>query len=255
MTAAVFVVDEAQLTGLAPGDRIAVDGPEGRHGATVRRLQVGEPVDVVDGAGLRVSGTIAAVPGGDRFDVVVAGIAREPAAQPRITVVLALLKGERMDAAVSMLTELGTDEIVPWAAERSIARWRPERSARARARLASTVHAAGKQSRRARFPVLAPLADTAAVAARVGAADCGLVLHEEASAPLAQAALPGSGEIAVVVGPEGGIAPAELERFTAAGASAVRLGPTVLRAGTAATAAAALVLTSSGRWSGSGATP
>jgi 16S rRNA U1498 N3-methylase RsmE len=174
MTAAVFVVEESRLAGLAPGDRVVVDGPEGRHGSAVRRLQVGEQVDVVDGAGLRARGTVAAVPAGDRFDVAVAELVAEPVLQPRITVAMALLKGERMERAVAMLTELGVDEIIPWAAARSIAQWRPDRAAKAHARLVGTVQAAGKQSRRARFPQLAPLADAERVADRIGRADSGL---------------------------------------------------------------------------------
>jgi 16S rRNA (uracil1498-N3)-methyltransferase len=248
MTAAVFVVEESRLAGLAPGDRFVVDGPEGRHGSAVRRLQVGEQVDVVDGAGLRARGTVAAVPAGDRFDVAVAELVAEPVLQPRITVAMALLKGERMERAVAMLTELGVDEIIPWAAARSIAQWRPDRAAKAHARLVGTVQAAGKQSRRARFPQLAPLADAERVADRIGRADSGLVLHEEAADPLARAELPDSGEIVAVVGPEGGIAPPELQRYRAAGAQAVALGPTVLRAETAATAGSALVMARCGRW-------
>lgn len=248
MTAPVFVVAPLRLAELAPGDVVVVDGPEGRHGATVRRLRAGEAVDLVDGKGMRASGTVAAVPDRDRFDVLIATWECEPIAEPRVTVVLALLKGERMDAAVEMLTEVGVDEIVPWAAQRSVARWRPDRAAKAHERLASTVRAAGKQSRRARFPVLAALADTAAVASRIAAADCGLALHEDAPGPLAGAPLPNTGEIVAVVGPEGGIAPEELAEFGRAGAAAVALGPTVLRAGTAAAAGSALVLARSGRW-------
>lgn len=250
MTAAVFVVDASRLAHLVPGDRVVVDGAEGRHGSAVRRLRVGEVVDVVDGAGLRARGAVAAVPAGDRFEVEVAELAAEPVPRPRITVAMALLKGERMERAVAMLTELGVDEIVPWAAARSVAQWRPDRAAKAHARLAGVVQAAGKQSRRARFPRLAPLADAEAVARRIGAAECALVLHEEAADSLARAVLPGSGEIVVVVGPEGGIAPPELQGYRAAGAHACVLGPTVLRAETAATAGSALVMARCGRWRG-----
>jgi 16S rRNA (uracil1498-N3)-methyltransferase len=74
------------------------------------------------------------------------------------------------------------------------------------------------------------------------------VLHEAASGPLANVPVPGRGEIVIVVGPEGGITDDELAAFGAAGARVVRLGDSVLRASTAGTAAAAVVLANSGRW-------
>jgi 16S rRNA (uracil1498-N3)-methyltransferase len=77
----------------------------------------------------------------------------------------------------------------------------------------------------------------------------GVVLHEEGSVPLATAELPGEGGIVLVVGPEGGVAPQELEAFAQAGGRPCRLGPTVLRTSTAGTAATAVLLARTGRWS------
>jgi 16S rRNA (uracil1498-N3)-methyltransferase len=74
------------------------------------------------------------------------------------------------------------------------------------------------------------------------------VLHEEADAAIGRADVPTAGEVVVVVGPEGGIAPEELDALAAAGATAYRMGPTVLRTSTAGTAALAVLLTRSGRW-------
>jgi 16S rRNA (uracil1498-N3)-methyltransferase len=249
MTAPVFVLAAERLAGCVAGDAVTVQGPEGRHGATVRRLRPGETVDVVDGFGRRASGVVAAVPGPDRFDVAIATVTDEPEPAPRITVVLALLKGDRMESAVEMLTEIGADEIVPWEAERCVVRWRPDRRAKAQARLAAAVHAAGKQSRRARFPVLAPPSDSHAVAHRLAAADLGLVLHEGAGEAMTAAALPGVGEVVIVLGPEGGITPEEVDLLERSGGRAVRLGGSVLRAGTAAAAACAVAMGSTGRWS------
>ena len=112
----------------------------------------------------------------------------------------------------------------------------------------STAREAAKQSRRSRLPRIADLADTAQVAARLAAADRALVLHEEATLPLRAVDLPDAGDIVVVVGPEGGITDEELERFADSGAVSVRLGPTVLRTSTAGVAAAAVLLSSVGRW-------
>jgi 16S rRNA (uracil1498-N3)-methyltransferase len=84
---------------------------------------------------------------------------------------------------------------------------------------------------------------------RIAAADLALVLHESAESPLAARQLPDEGELLLVIGPEGGISEEELEAMTAAGAHAVRLGPTVLRTSTAGVVALAVVSAATGRWS------
>jgi 16S rRNA (uracil1498-N3)-methyltransferase len=140
------------------------------------------------------------------------------------------------------------DEIVPWAAARSVVRWQGERGERARQRWAATAREAAKQSRRAWLPAVAAAASTAGVAGRLGAAAAAYVLHEEASSRLADVPLPASGEIVLVIGPEGGIAAEELAAFGAAGAVPVRLGDAVLRTSTAGVAALAVLCTRLARW-------
>ena len=169
-----------------------------------------------------------------------------PAQDPRLVVVQALPKGDRGELAVEMMTELGVDEIVPWAASRSITQWDGgPRGAKAHVRWQRTAQEAAKQSRRAWVPEVAALASTSSVSARLAG---GLVLHEAAAVPLASVALPVSGELVIVVGPEGGISEDELARFTAAGATAVRLGAAVLRTSTAGAAALAAISLRLGRW-------
>lgn len=248
MTAPVFLAEIDDLAAVQPGGRVRLSGPEGRHAATVRRLRAGEPIDLVDGLGTRASGVVERVAGPSDIDVAVARVERSPVPPVRLTVVQALLKGDRMESAVEMLTEIGADAVVPWSAERCVAAWRPERAGRAGQRLRATAVAAGKQSCRARFPVIAALADSQAVAGLLAAADLGIVLHEQADGRLADVRLPQSGHIVVVVGPEGGITGQELVLFAASGATTVRMGPSVLRAATAAVAAGAVVLSKSGRW-------
>ena len=93
-----------------------------------------------------------------------------------------------------------------------------------------------------------PLASLAEVAKLLAAADSALILHEDAQTPLAGIEIPTEGEVVLVIGPEGSIAPQELEAFGAAGARSCKMGPTVLRTSTAGTAAATVVLAKSGRW-------
>ncbi|NUR25718.1 MAG: 16S rRNA (uracil(1498)-N(3))-methyltransferase, partial [Catenulispora sp.] len=175
-------------------------------------------------------------------------VVREPAPAPRITVVQALPKGDRGETAVETMTEIGVDAIVPWAASRSIVQWKGERGEKALNKWRATAREAAKQSRRSWWPTVEPLHSTKQVAALLAAADQALILHEDAKAPLAQFDVAGSGEIVMVIGPEGSISPQEMDVFRDAGATAYKMGPTVLRTSTAGTAAATIVLARSGRW-------
>ncbi|MFC8090870.1 16S rRNA (uracil(1498)-N(3))-methyltransferase [Streptomyces sp. NPDC057301] len=251
MTAPVFVVESLERGHLSGGEYV-LDGPEGRHAVSVKRLRAGEEVVLTDGLGRWAEGVVKAAEGKDRLVVGVGAVAEAPAQQPRITVVQALPKGDRGELAVETMTETGVDAIVPWAAARCITQWKGERGAKALGKWRATAREAGKQSRRVRFPEVAEAATTKQVAALLADADFAAVLHEErdyGSEPLAAAELPAEGEIVLVVGPEGGVAPEELALFEEAGAKAYRLGRTVLRTSTAGTAATALLLGRTGRWS------
>ncbi|MCX2969870.1 MULTISPECIES: 16S rRNA (uracil(1498)-N(3))-methyltransferase [Streptomyces] len=244
MTAPVFVVAPERLA-VGP---VLVDGPEGRHAVSVRRLRAGEEVVLTDGAGTGGTGVVTAATGKDRLEVDVRELRTEPEPHPAITVVQALPKGDRGELAVETMTETGVDVIVPWAAARCITQWRGERGAKALAKWRATAREAGKQARRLRFPEVTEPVTTRGLTELLAAARFAAVLHEEGAEPLARADLPEGGHITLVVGPEGGISPEELAACTAAGARPYRLGPSVLRTSTAGTAAAALLLGRTGRW-------
>lgn len=244
MTAPLFIVAAGALAADGP---VLLDGPEGRHAARVRRIGVGERVDLADGTGL-VAECVVAEAGADslRLDVVRRYELPEPS--PRFTAVQALPKGDRGELAVEVLTEIGVDEIVPWGAARCVTRWEGARGERSAARWAAHAREAAKQARRARVPVVSALATTAEVARRLAGAALPLVLHELAAEPLSGVAVPATGEVVVVIGPEGGVDDAELAAFAAAGARAVRLGPEVLRTSTAGVAALAVLAARTARW-------
>ncbi|MEU6914548.1 16S rRNA (uracil(1498)-N(3))-methyltransferase [Streptomyces olindensis] len=246
MTAPVFVVDHFDA---GRGGRYVLDGPEGRHAVSVKRLRPGEDVVLTDGAGRWADCVVLDTEGKDRLIVQLDSVSEEPPEQPRLTVVQALPKGDRGELAVETMTEVGVDAIVPWAAARCITQWKGDRGAKALGKWRATAREAGKQSRRVRFPDVAEAATTKQVAALLAGAEFAAVLHESGDAPLATAELPSSGEIVLVVGPEGGVAPEELALFEEAGAGAYRLGRSVLRTSTAGTAAAAVLLARTGRWS------
>ncbi|MGL5865844.1 MAG: 16S rRNA (uracil(1498)-N(3))-methyltransferase [Dermatophilaceae bacterium] len=246
MTLPHFLVDPATLAGCAVGGVVVVDGAVGRHAVTVRRLRVGEHLVLVDGAGAGVTGVVVAV-GAGALEVQVDAVGTEPEARPRFVLVQALAKHGRDEQAIEAATECGVDEVVPWQAARSVVRWRGERGAKARRKWDTVLSAATIQSRRARQPVLGATATTADVVTRVRASSLALVLHEEATDPIAGLALPDDGDVLVVVGPEGGIAPEEVGELADAGARIVRLGGTVLRSSSAGPAALA-VLSAASRW-------
>jgi 16S rRNA (uracil1498-N3)-methyltransferase len=239
----VFLVPPGDLA----AEIVTLTDAEGHHAAAVRRLRPGERADVSDGAGTIAECAVLSV---DRDSVMltVQAIREVPAPEPRLTVVQALPKGDRGELAVELMTEVGVDAVVPWAARRCVVRWQGERGQRSLGKWRATVREASKQARRAWIPKVAELASMTEVADRVSAATCAVVLEADAEAALSRLAVPVTGEIVLIVGPEGGITSAERSALAEAGAVEARLGPTVLRTSTAGTAAAAVLLARTARW-------
>lgn len=256
MTAPLFVISPQLTKAVGVGERVSLAGPEGHHAVAVRRMRVGERIDLTDAHGALLRCRVAAISGRDELWAEVLAVFFQSRPAPWLTVVQALPKGEAGELAVTLLTEVGVDEIVPWSASRSVARWDATKAQRGAAKWQAAAHAAGKQARRPRFPVIAPLADTAAVQARIATCQVAAVLHEEAApgaaGPVeewlgfAGAVLPSA--VLLIVGPEGGIADDELAAFRQAGARCLWLGPTVMRAATAGAFAAAALLSRTPRW-------
>lgn len=242
MAAPVFICAPNDLV---VGD-VLITGDEGRHAVAVSRLRVGESVELVDGEGARGLGVVVSAEKPDRLTVAVSDVVREAEPQPRVVVVQALPKGDRGERAVESMTEVGVDRVVPWAASRCITQWKDDKP---RTKWVAHARESTKQSRRARIMEIAPLARTSEVATLIAAASHAFVLHE---APGGQALglidLPTSGDIVLVIGPEGGIAPDELATFIAAGATVARMGPSVMRTSTAGAVAAGVVLSRTQRW-------
>jgi 16S rRNA (uracil1498-N3)-methyltransferase len=206
-----FVAD-LQRPELDPDDR--------HHLERVLRLHPGDELTVSDGAGgwraCRFGPTLEPV--GD--------VARDPRPSPPLTVAFALVKGERPEWAVQKLTELGVDRIVAFAAARSVVRWEPARAAHQAERMRRVAREASMQCRRTWLPEVEDVTVFDEVAARPGA-----VLADREGAP------PSIPRGPVLVGPEGGWSPEE----AGAGLPLMALGTHVLRAETAAVAAAALL--------------
>lgn len=226
------------------GARVEVSGDEARHALQVARVRPGERLSIGDGRGTLVRGAVlAAAPG--VLAVEVDEVVHEPEPTPALWLVQALAKGDRDELAVQAATELGVAGVVPWAAERSVSRWEGAKVSRGEERWRSIVREAAKQAIRPRVPEVAALASTRQLA---GAPGLVVVLEPTADVPLTGVALDGADRISLVVGPEGGIAPRELELLADAGAVLARLGPEVLRTSTAGPAALAVLNARLGRW-------
>ena len=244
MTAAEFLVNPGEIS--KETKTFTLDGDEGRHAATVKRMREGEVIHLCDGQGTRAIATVVKVHK-HSLDLGIDQFTFEEAPEPRFVVVQALAKGERAELAVEMLTEVGADAIIPWRAEHSIGKWDSVEKGLEKWRRTSRESA--KQSRRAWIPEISNLKSTAEVCELMSQAQSVFVLHESADQALAACAIREQGTIMIVVGPEGGISPDELAAFSAAGARVVHMGASVMRTSTAGAIAVGGLLMRSQRWS------
>lgn len=240
--ASLYLTDD--LADARVGARVEVTGDEARHALQVARIRPGERIAVGDGRGTLVRGAVVAGEPGV-LAVEVDELSHEPAPAPALWLAQALAKGDRDELAVQAATELGVAGVIPWAAERSVTRWEGAKVARNEERWRTIVREASKQAIRPWVPEVAPLSTTAQLAALPGLV---IVLEPTATVPLTGVALDAVERVTLVVGPEGGIAPRELDRLADAGAVLARLGTEVLRTSTAGPAALAVINAGLGRW-------
>ncbi|MBF6455794.1 16S rRNA (uracil(1498)-N(3))-methyltransferase [Nocardia cyriacigeorgica] len=247
MAATVFYLDEIP----APGGIAVLDGPEGRHAATVRRIRVGEQITLSDGRGLLAESEVVAAQR-DRLELAVRSTTVAAPAQPPVTVVQALPKSDRSELAVELMTEAGADVIVPWQAARCVANWEAKAD-KGIGKWRAAAKSAARQSRRPYIPEVTGLHRTADLltAVRAAKADGAVVaaLHESGESRFTALPLSDAPAIMLIVGPEGGLDDAELSALAEAGAEVVLLGPTVLRTSTAAAVALGALGALTARWS------
>ncbi|GAB2510150.1 16S rRNA (uracil(1498)-N(3))-methyltransferase [Nocardia heshunensis] len=246
MAATVFYLDDIP----EPGATAVLDGPEGRHAATVRRIRVGEPITLSDGHGTLADSEVVAA-AKDRLELKVLSKRVAPPWTPQVTVVQALPKSDRSELAVELMTEAGADAIVPWQALRCVSNW----EAKARKgveKWRAAAKSAARQSRRAYIPDVAELHTTRDLLDLVRTAKSNgaivAALHESGESRLTEMSFDGVPEVILIVGPEGGLDDSELKSLTEAGADAVLLGPTVLRTSTAAAVALGALGALTPRW-------
>jgi 16S rRNA (uracil1498-N3)-methyltransferase len=235
----------------AVGGIAVVDGDEGFHAASVRRLRPGEELVLSDGAG-----TVAdcVVQSADKRSLTARVLASRtvPLPRPPVTVVQAIPKSERSELAIELATEAGADEFVAWQAQRCVARWDGDRAANGLRRWRAVARSAARQSRRAWIPEVSGPMSTEALCSyltqQIGAGAVVLVLHESADVLITEETVAQANSVILLVGPEGGISDPEITALMNAGAVTVRLGPTVLRTSTAAAVALGALGVLTPRW-------
>lgn len=247
MVATLFYVDALPDSGALA----VVDGDEGFHAATVRRIRPGERLVLGDGAGGLAQCEVEHA-GRDGLRARVLGRWSVEPPRPAVTVVQALPKSDRSELAIELATEAGADGFLAWQAARCVANWEGARVDKGLRRWRAVARSAARQSRRAHIPPVEGVLCTADLIQRVrdevAAGSAVLALHESATDRLPDVDLARARSVFLVVGPEGGIADDEIVALTEAGAVAVRLGPQVLRTSTAAAVALGALGVLTPRW-------
>ncbi|NBO08120.1 MAG: 16S rRNA (uracil(1498)-N(3))-methyltransferase [Actinobacteria bacterium] len=215
---------------------VTLEPSESRHAEKVVRIAVGEEIRVADRRGAWIEGSVDSL-----SPIKVRVMRRGEDVHTGISVLQALTKGDAATDAVALLTEVGIEEIIPWGAHHSIARWDGEKVTKAREKWQVVAEESAKQSRRAFTPRIGELASPKELPELFSRFNTVVVLHESAQVGIDDIDLPRTGEVLIVVGPEGGISETEIATF-AEDAQIVHLGPYVLRSKNAGAIAAALIL-------------
>jgi 16S rRNA (uracil1498-N3)-methyltransferase len=227
------------------GDTVELDAGAAHHATRVLRLAVGDPMTLFDGAGGEYAATLVRIDKRGASVRVEAFVPVERESPFSLTLAHGIVASDAMDSAIRKATELGVTAIQPLVTARSAPIPDGERGEKRVAHWRQIVVAAAEQSGRNRLPEVAPplaLADW--LSEWQGA---GIVLLPDAEQGIAAMAHPAP-PLAVLIGPEGGFDAREGALARAKGFAALRLGPRVLRADTAAAAAIAVVQSTWGDW-------
>jgi 16S rRNA (uracil1498-N3)-methyltransferase len=224
---------------LAAGARVELEAGPRRHAAQVLRLGAGDALVLFNGDGHDYPATLVQAGGGTAVAEVAAPGPPEPAPPLALTLALGVIKGERMNYALQKAVELGVSALVPLFTARTVVQLRDDRLAKRHEHWQGVVVAACEQSGRRRLPHLAEPQRLGAWLETLPPDHYGLLLHHRAERALPGLPPPPAARATLLVGPEGGLAPAEREAALAHGFTAIRLGPRVLRAETAPLAALA----------------
>jgi len=222
---------------LSRGRIIELDGQAAVHLTRVLRLRAGDALCLFNGEGGEFAARL--LEAGRRTARVEVGefVDRELESPLELVLAQGVSRGERMDYTVQKAVELGVSRIVPLETSRTTVNLGGERRDKRRTHWQGVVVAACEQSGRNRVPPVAPVRTLEDWLAQVASEDgLKLVLHHRAEQSLSALPRP-DGPVMLLIGPEGGLAPAEIDAAMASGFHPLRLGPRVLRTETAAVVA------------------
>jgi len=232
---------------LTAGSDITLPAQAAEHLTRVLRLAPGAALTLFDGTGGEYSATLGPRSGKRVTARVLAHHAVERESPLSITLLQGIARGERMDLIVQKATELGVTRIVPVIAARSVVKVDPQQRARKHEHWQAIAISACEQCGRNRVPeVSAPLALDAAVRVLPESALRCVLAADAIDQLTALTARMRDGNVALLVGPEGGLAAAEQELAAAHRFVACHLGPRIMRTETAGLAALAAIQAVSG---------
>ncbi len=237
MSASVFLVEPGLLSDIGVGSLLTLPTSVAHH-IRVMRIESDELCELVDGRGTRIYGTVS--PDG-RFAVRSVKVDPQPAL--RIDVAQALIKGDRLENSLDMLTQVGVTGLIPWIADHSVVKWNSEKSVKQLVKWKNVVNAATEQSRRSWTPVIHEPMTSNALVNRFSNYDHVVVLEESGTTHHPKI---DTGSVLLIVGPEGGVSAREQELF--ASAVSLRLGTNVFRSETAGVVGVSYLFSKSGEW-------
>lgn len=237
MSASVFLVEPGLLSDPGIGSLMTLPQSVAHH-IRVMRIESNELCELVDGYGKRVSGTVNSE---GLFEVKTVQV--EPLPNLRIDVAQALIKGDRLENSLDMLTQVGVTGLIPWVADHSVVKWNSEKSAKQLLKWKNVTAAATEQSRRSWMPVIHEPLTSNALAKKLSSYDHVIVLEESGQIPQTVFKL---GSVLLIVGPEGGVSAHERKLF--ANAVSLRLGTNVFRSETAGVIGVSYLFSKSGEW-------
>jgi len=242
------------LLPLEPGHPVPLSAADVHHAVRVLRVRPGERLEFVEPGGAVKSAEVVSA---DEAGVVVTAVGTVDAAggrMPHVALFQGVAKGEKMDAIVRQAVEVGAGEIVAVMTSRTVVKFDAAKRASRQERWQRIAKSAAEQAKRATVPdVSEPLTFREALEA-LGAYDRVVVLWEEHRGTSIADSLAGLGvgaRVALVVGPEGGLAPEEVDALVTRDAVVASLGPTVMRTETAAIVSLALAMSALGGMGGS----
>ena len=240
MSPATFLVSAESLADTQVGSVVILDNAVSHH-IKVTRIQPDELVDLVDGQGTRVTGVIRR-PG----EFLIQKITHENSAKLQVTVVQALIKGDRLERAIEMMTEVGVFGFIPWEADHSVVRWTTEKAERNRQKWENLVRASVEQSRRSYLPVIHSVMNSKNLMTILPDYDHVILMDESASQYQLDSL---AGRILLIIGPEGGFSESERLSFASANnAQHLTIGTSVFRGATAGVVGMTYLLTRFGEW-------